>query len=104
MIIDQCKDKVPAELPAMNCCCSVRYHVEVRLDHLTTQNTDTQLHRDNAHNKHILSREGEGVEGEREAGAARLGWAGTGGKRKWERHSESLSWCMGWGGGGGGGG
>ena len=43
------------------------------------------------------------MEGEREeAGAARLGWAGTGGKRKWERHSESLSWCMGGGGGGGG--
>ena len=39
--------------------------------------------------------------GEREeAGAARLGWAGTGGKRKWERHSESFSWCMGGGGGG----
>ena len=42
------------------------------------------------------------MEGEREeAGAARLGWAGTGRKRKWERHSESLSWCMGGGGGGG---
>ena len=42
------------------------------------------------------------MEGEREeAGAARLGWAGTGGKRKWERHSESFSWCMGGGGGGG---
>ena len=41
---------------------------------------------------------GRGVEGEREeAGAARLGWAGTGGKRKWERQ------CMGGGGGGGGG-
>ena len=45
-------------------------------------------------------RGGGGVEGEREeAGAARLGWAGTGGKRKWERHSESFSWCMGGGGG-----
>ena len=61
--------------------------MEVRLDHQPDNigTLTTQLHHDNAHNKHILSRDGGGGEGEREeAGAARLGWAGTGGKRKWE--------------------
>ena len=88
MIIDQCKDKVPAELANHELLLSVRYHVEVRPDHLTTENTDAQLHHDNTHNKHILSREGGGgVEGEREeAGAARLivtiRWVGTGGTVK----------------------
>ena len=81
MIIDQCKDKVPAELASHELLLSVRYHVEVWLDHLTT---DAQLHHDNTHNKHILSR---GVEGEREeAGAARLIVTKMG--RNW-RDSES---------------
>ena len=105
MIIDQCKDKVPAELASHELLLSVRYHVEVRLDHLTTQNTDAQLHHDNTHNKHILSRKGGGgggVEGEgerEEAGAARLIVTKMG--RNW---TVKVKLVHGRGGGGGGGG
>ena len=35
MIINQCKDKVPAELASHELLLSVRYHVEVRRQHRT---------------------------------------------------------------------
>ena len=69
MIIDQCKDKVPAELAS--------HEAELIVPNKCYVPIKQEQHGWGG---------GGWVEGEREeAGAARL-WAGTGGKRKWERH------------------
>ena len=73
MIIDQCKDKVPAELASHELLLFVQVPCGGPADNIA------QLHHDNTHNKHIiLSQEGGG-------GGGGGGWRGR--EKKQEQHS-----------------